>query len=671
MQWCDGGWAGVERGRERAGGRPLAPALPLPFPVGTLLPPAPGARQRILAPAAALAPFVAPAGDASARRPLGVPPPPPGPLSEAPRLLPGVAIAVFYGACDADAVAVPARLMGLLPVQAAAAALARAADAGFAPAWRPADAPAAAAWFAVLETEAQPPAEAAAAAARLWAVPAPPPAPGARLLAAGAPLGGLAPSLFGCVTFGGAVAAWLAEGGGGGGAPPPPLLLADLPPAAAGADGGPVVRASDGRLVGVLAPPLVAGPGGGGPGSSLPLVVAAGPLAAALAAWRPLAGEVETERPSPAAAAAAAGPTRAAAAEAPTSRPADAVVALLAPGVTWAAAVHVGGGAFVTAAHAVPGEGVGGGHAALAVQLRRPDAPPVWAAVTADPPSFLPPCCAGLDVAVVRLTGRPPAALPPAATLARAPPRPGDPLTVAGFPHVHPRAGLGPLTTAGCAGRVAAAGTGGCAELLLCTASVVPGASGGAVFDAGGRVAGVAVSNTRVVAGCGGEGGRAGGGAPAAASDASLRAPIHPQQRHRAPPRVCGRRPPARRPVADRARRRAHRPRRPRPAPAGRPGRAVGAGGAAGGRRGAAGGAGGAGRAGRARGVEGGEAVIAGGRPAVQLRCQGACAGSPAAPAGGAAALASLARSPSLAPLPPPAPHRPPAPLPSPHPGPA
>jgi hypothetical protein len=467
---------------------------------------------------------VAPAGDASARRPLGVPPPPPGPLSEAPRLLPGVAIAVFYGACDADAVAVPARLMGLLPVQAAAAALARAADAGFAPAWRPADAPAAAAWFAVLETEAQPPAEAAAAAARLWAVPAPPPAPGARLLAAGAPLGGLAPSLFGCVTFGGAVAAWLAEGGGGGGAPPPPLLLADLPPAAAGADGGPVVRASDGRLVGVLAPPLVAGPGGGGPGSSLPLVVAAGPLAAALAAWRPLAGEVETERPSPAAAAAAAGPSRAAAAEAPTSRPADAVVALLAPGVTWAAAVHVGGGAFVTAAHAVPGEGVGGGHAALAVQLRRPDAPPVWAAVTADPPSFLPPCCAGLDVAVVRLTGRPPAALPPAATLARAPPRPGDPLTVAGFPHVHPRAGLGPLTTAGCAGRVAAAGTGGCAELLLCTASVVPGASGGAVFDAGGRVAGVAVSNTRVVAGCGGEGGRAGGGAPAAA----LRPPTPP-----------------------------------------------------------------------------------------------------------------------------------------------
>ena len=467
---------------------------------------------------------MAPAGDASARRPLGVPPPPPGPLSEAPRLLPGVAIAVFYGACDADAVAVPARLMGLLPVQAAAAALARAADAGFAPAWRPADAPAAAAWFAVLETEAQPPAEAAAAAARLWAVPAPPPAPGARLLAAGAPLGGLAPSLFGCVTFGGAVAAWLAEGGGGGGAPPPPLLLADLPPAAAGADGGPVVRASDGRLVGVLAPPLVAGPGGGGPGSSLPLVVAAGPLAAALAAWRPLAGEVETERPSPAAAAAAAGPSRAAAAEAPTSRPADAVVALLAPGVTWAAAVHVGGGAFVTAAHAVPGEGVGGGHAALAVQLRRPDAPPVWAAVTADPPSFLPPCCAGLDVAVVRLTGRPPAALPPAATLARAPPRPGDPLTVAGFPHVHPRAGLGPLTTAGCAGRVAAAGTGGCAELLLCTASVVPGASGGAVFDAGGRVAGVAVSNTRVVAGCGGEGGRAGGGAPAAA----LRPPTPP-----------------------------------------------------------------------------------------------------------------------------------------------
>ena len=468
---------------------------------------------------------MAPAGDASARRPLGVPPPPPGPLSEAPRLLPGVAIAVFYGACDADAVAVPARLMGLLPVQAAAAALARAADAGFAPAWRPADAPAAAAWFAVLETEAQPPAEAAAAAARLWAVPAPPPAPGARLLAAGAPLGGLAPSLFGCVTFGGAVAAWLAEGGRGGGAPPPPLLLADLPPAAAGADGGPVVRASDGRLVGVLAPPLVAGPGGGGPGSSLPLVVAAGPLAAALAAWRPLAGEVETERPSPAAAAAAAGPSRAAAAEAPTSsRPADAVVALLAPGVTWAAAVHVGGGAFVTAAHAVPGEGVGGGHAALAVQLRRPDAPPVWAAVTADPPSFLPPCCAGLDVAVVRLTGRPPAALPPAATLARAPPRPGDPLTVAGFPHVHPRAGLGPLTTAGCAGRVAAAGTGGCAELLLCTASVVPGASGGAVFDAGGRVAGVAVSNTRVVAGCGGEGGRAGGGAPAAA----LRPPTPP-----------------------------------------------------------------------------------------------------------------------------------------------
>ena len=467
---------------------------------------------------------MAPAGDASARRPLGVPPPPPGPLSEAPRLLPGVAIAVFYGACDADAVAVPARLMGLLPVQAAAAALARAADAGFAPAWRPADAPAAAAWFAVLETEAQPPAEAAAAAARLWAVPAPPPAPGARLLAAGAPLGGLAPSLFGCVTFGGAVAAWLAEGGRGGGAPPPPLLLADLPPAAAGADGGPVVRASDGRLVGVLAPPLVAGPGGGGPGSSLPLVVAAGPLAAALAAWRPPAGEVETERPSPAAAAAAAGPSRAAAAEAPTSRPADAVVALLAPGVTWAAAVHVGGGAFVTAAHAVPGEGVGGGHAALAVQLRRPDAPPVWAAVTADPPSFLPPCCAGLDVAVVRLTGRPPAALPPAATLARAPPRPGDPLTVAGFPHVHPRAGLGPLTTAGCAGRVAAAGTGGCAELLLCTASVVPGASGGAVFDAGGRVAGVAVSNTRVVAGCGGEGGRAGGGAPAAA----LRPPTPP-----------------------------------------------------------------------------------------------------------------------------------------------
>ena len=447
--------------------------------------------------------------------------------------------------------------------------------------------PPSAAWLAVIEGQRPVPAEAAYAAALLWGtltddggdesspVPLPPPPPpGTPLLAAGAPLGGLsAPHFAGCV-LSGAVSAVVRDGCSGQEfppPPPPPLFLADLPSALPGADGGPVVAVSatgTGRFVGVLAPPLrqrhhrrhhsSASAAAAAP-SGLPLVVAAGPLARALREARLLESRSPQppSRPQPmhssspppppppppsllpfppsppplVAASAASSPLvpNGAAALEIASR---SVVALLVPGSSWATAVHVGGGVFLTAGHALPSSSSRSSSSSppppsscpppppprVLLQLRSPSGAPEWEPAEVDGRP-LPALASGLDVAVVRLSqiqssegersGRRRRRLPPAAEFAPSTPAASTPVAVLGFPRLHPRVGLGPLATFGVVSRTlaaaaaAAAGKGrgsGEEEMMLTSSSVLAGASGGAVVDLSSPaspVVGLVVSNTR------------------------------------------------------------------------------------------------------------------------------------------------------------------------------
>ena len=527
---CCGECVGVrvsERERERessvcegtrAGGRqchapearPTPHPPPPPPPPATLLPPAtPHGPHRALAPASLVAPFVAPVDGhppGRRRRALGEAPPRPGRLTaDRPTLIPGAVVTVTPlagAATDGTGCSIAATVVGAVTIGAADGALARLAEAGWLPAWPSASSsstPAHAAAFVVLKLEAPPPPAAVAAAATLWGGAAPPPpARGALLLAVAAPLAPLAPRLFGGLVLAAAVAAPLAPDteAGGGGARDAPLVLVDAPSACApGAEGGPVVCGCTGAFVGVLAPPLSRDGGGGGAGSQLPLIVTARRLASALGAW-----QEARPHPPPAVVPAAAAAS-------------DAVAAVYVPGATWAAAVHVGGGAFATVAHAVAGAAADDAPSSsparpLLLQLRPPQAPPVWARARALPASALPASTAGLDVAGLVLVDAagartaPPSWLP-AAVLAPETPEPGTPVTILGFPHIHPTAGIGPLASSGVCGRLLAPTPSSPPELMVSTAAVVPGASGGPAVDAQGRVVGLAVCAARV-----------GGGAP-------------------------------------------------------------------------------------------------------------------------------------------------------------
>ena len=437
-----------------------------------------------------------------------------------------------------------------------------------APARRPP--PPSAAWLAVLEGQGPAPLEAASAAALLWASldERPPPSsalpPGTPLLAAGAPLGGLsAPHFSGCV-LSGAVSAIVRDEADV--LSPPPLLLADLPGAFPGADGGPVVAlvaAARGgaRFAGVLVPPLRQRPSHSSPASAaaaaaapsgLPLVVTAGPLAAALReagmlsppSLRPQLGlSLLSPLPLPplpplppplVAAAPAASSLRSPPSLSAVEAASRSVVALLVPGSSWASAVHVGGGVFLTAGHAVP----------LPSSTSTSTSPPVllqlpspgggksfsWepAEVDARP---LPPLVNGLDVAVVRLLlpaedrreagssgeerrSRRLPLLPLAALLAPFVPLAASAVAVLGFPRLHPRANLGPLATFGVVSKTLSAagngngngnGRGDEDEMLLSTCGVLAGASGGAVVALSPSspfpvVVALVVSNTRHLA---------------------------------------------------------------------------------------------------------------------------------------------------------------------------
>ena len=166
------------------------------------------------------------------------------------------------------------------------------------------------------------------------------------------------------------------------------------------------------------------------------------------------------------------------------------VVALLVPGSSWASAVHVGGGVFLTARHAVLPRGGEQGPpppatAAASTRHSSPPRPPPPRVLLqlrspgggSSPSSYswepaevdlrpLPPLARGLDVAVVRLlsaagqqksrsrrssssSSLPLLPLPPAAELAPSVPAAAAPVAVLGFPRVHPRASLGPLATFG------------------------------------------------------------------------------------------------------------------------------------------------------------------------------------------------------------------------------
>ena len=108
-----------------------------------------------------------------------------------------------------------------------------------------------------------------------------------------------------------------------------------------------------------------------------------------------------------------------------------------------------------------------------------------------------------LDIAVVRIV-RPLPDLQPV-TLSALPPRPGDPCFVAGHALFNPDSGIRPLLTRGCVAQVLELPDVDTVRprpaMLLTTAAVHSGASGGAVLDESGRLLGLVTSNARHASG--------------------------------------------------------------------------------------------------------------------------------------------------------------------------
>ena len=466
----------------------------------------------------------------------------------------------------------PATPVAILAVPGLAASLAPLAASGWAPAWMAsggggpvagdtgvpaAGAAAGAGLVAVLEGAGDqgaaplPPALASAVSASWGAAPRASAAlrTGDAIVAAGAPLGPLSPAHFAGSALAGVVS------GCGGPALGRSLALVDvrcLP----GTEGGPVCGPCGG-LVGLLGPPLVpalppaaAAPGGsGGRGSGggsaparwlavdgLPTLVRVTPeLVCALegvGGGGGGGGGGVLGRGVPAAPPALPPPPRPSAASAPAAAslaPAVAAVAastaaILVPGQSWATGIHVGGGVFLTAAHALPAvegavEGAAGGWwhkppppifvlapCPPGTLRRTPGAPAapaggVWLPALRVATAALARAAPGLDVAAVaveRAALPHPAPWPPAPPPPVSPPLPGALVAAIGWPRLHPRVGGGPLVTAGVVSRVLAPGNGaGRAELLTTTAVIHPGGSGGPVVTPAGAVVGLAVANVR------------------------------------------------------------------------------------------------------------------------------------------------------------------------------
>eukprot|EP00803_Ostreobium_quekettii_P010651 evm.model.scf_4201.1 EVM.evm.TU.scf_4201.1 scf_4201:1687-7649(-) len=104
-----------------------------------------------------------------------------------------------------------------------------------------------------------------------------------------------------------------------------------------------------------------------------------------------------------------------------------------------------------------------------------------------------------LDIAILRVT-KPPGDRPLLCPgLARSSPLSGSPVAAIGYPTFDPSSGMGPSVSIGNAMKVVHEGTNANGEpmpaLLVTTAAVRPGCSGGPLIDATGRVVGLAASN--------------------------------------------------------------------------------------------------------------------------------------------------------------------------------
>jgi S1-C subfamily serine protease len=387
--------------------------------------------------------------------------------------------------CAVEGAAAPrrARLAAATPVPGARATLAALLAAPSAARWElgwgeeggdAAAALIAASHVAVLVFDAPPPAGTTAAwrPPPLPIAPAAAAAPGAALACGGAPFAAAAALPFRAYVARGAAA----------GAVPPPLLLADAA-ALPGMEGGPVVDAA-GDLVGFLAPPLRAP----GAQAALALVLRAAPVLAAAGGAVGGFDALAANAPSADAPRLPKGALRAAL---------RAVVAVEAGG-GWASGVLVSRrGHALTNAHAVAGLAPGARVRALVAGR--------WA-----PAELLHAFGGALDLAVLQILPSPASSdansAPPAPIeLAAADAAPGAAVAVAGFPLWRPAPGgapPAPLISAGHVARVVArsgaAGDAAGAAMLLTTAAVHAGASGGAVLcPTSGALLGLVTSNAR------------------------------------------------------------------------------------------------------------------------------------------------------------------------------
>ncbi|KAF8057630.1 DEG15 [Scenedesmus sp. PABB004] len=381
--------------------------------------------------------------------------------------------------------------------------------------------------------------------------------PGLPLVAHGSPFGCLAAHQFqGALVTGvvSTVVAPLGTGGGGGA-----LFVVDAR-ALPGMEGGPITCRCCGRLLGLLAVPLA----NTASRVELPLGVAAGALAPALAAAGVPPGGALTllalaapDHPAPcggqppggggiaAQAAAAVGaqpalrhsPACGAAAQelagssacAGTAAPCASAGALQAAargvvmvrvGASWGSGVVMcgAGGLVLTNAHLFKPSAAAGGQ-----QARRPQTASVRLAAPQGsrsagagggwlPAALLTAFGGHADLAVLQLQPAVPGApLPALAPLALEPGPllPGEDVAVLGHGLMGPGAGWPPAVTAGCAARVVAlpapGGSGGGqasrASMVITTAGVHAGASGGALVNASGRLVGLVTSNSRHVSG--------------------------------------------------------------------------------------------------------------------------------------------------------------------------
>ncbi|PSC76730.1 glyoxysomal processing glyoxysomal [Micractinium conductrix] len=350
---------------------------------------------------------------------------------------------------------------------------------------------------------------------------------GQPLAAVGAPFGALSPLHFGGFVAGGIVAATVpaATSGSSTGCGAAALLLSDVR-CSPGMEGGPVFalggmpsgadelaaqqQRQRQRLAGMLLPPLKSAEAQ----VELALVAPAAAVAAAVEAALPTGrGHAHL-----AAAAAGAVPPQARVDDAAGLPPALRGVVAVASSSGWATGVLISSaGHILTNAHLLeppvsavqhgllPAADAADAAAAAAVGAEAREHPPVRVLLPGGSGSsggswaladVLHVFSGPLDLAVLQLQqparqgaqqqeqpGRRPAWQP--LVLAGGQPRPGQRVRVAGFPAFHPRGGvLGPLLTAGTLAKVVRAPTSGRPAMLLTTAAVHSGASGGAVVDA-------------------------------------------------------------------------------------------------------------------------------------------------------------------------------------------